>query len=626
MSLLVVQRLEHPGHPGVQDTQGICYPKEIQGIQGVGFPTGARGVDDEIDDLINLLAPTPRVGTNRKSRNDSDFEKLKSQFSKLTPEKTNELLQDAKAIEKFTQVEKDIGLKIKKSLGEYEDGKWVAKVEPGSSPAKRRKAFKALTRKQRPAVSEEIIMDSGQSPEEDSDSDEEDIPEMTEYFLRTRVQRFGYQGDVSFEDLSEEDLLEKIDNLIRETYDRNESLEEETAKGPPLKLKPHKSEASQQQWSVIIPEKKEDIIAEMSSLKLNRYNYEERDIVTILVLLSWSGTAITESATKLTAAFFTKKMKLFRIASLVPIIVRKIQAHDPSKMRPDGSQLDIILGLLTKGSSELTWGFTIWIVVTFVRMKQKQSRRNTSRYVIRIEIILKKFPDGEDVYIGIKSPRRCLLTRNDMDGFLVNKELNASAIFAALITTASEAPNNVAFPSRVREVDKDPKKFNKSTNVILTPIQLGTEENIYWVGGVARHAGGKFWNVMILDSLGDIRNVLEASNLLSKFVETHSPGEAEIQSPVKGKALLLTNLNDSGTITIGSLMGQSTNTNLVGDFGPDEVSGLRLDFATLVMQSALVNRIADKGEGKGKGKGKTQGQAFTCSKSNLGKSQRRFLE
>ncbi|ATZ53797.1 hypothetical protein BCIN_09g05720 [Botrytis cinerea B05.10] len=114
----------------------------------------------EIEDLNIPEPPPPRAGTKRKSRNDSDFEKLKSQFLKLTPEKMNELLQDTKAIEQFTQVKKDIGLKIKKSLDKYEDGKWVAKVEPGSSPAKKRKTSKALTRKQRPAVSKEIIMDS----------------------------------------------------------------------------------------------------------------------------------------------------------------------------------------------------------------------------------------------------------------------------------------------------------------------------------------------------------------------------------------------------------------------------------------------------------------------------------
>ncbi|CCD47834.1 predicted protein [Botrytis cinerea T4] len=94
------------------------------------------------------------------------------------------------------------------------------------------------------------------------------------------------------------------------------------------------------------------------SLKLIRYNYEERDIARLLVLLSWSGTVTIESATKLATAFLTKKIKSLGITSLVPIIVCKIQAHCQLMMRPDGSQLDIIFGLLTNGSSKLTWGLT----------------------------------------------------------------------------------------------------------------------------------------------------------------------------------------------------------------------------------------------------------------------------
>ncbi|ATZ53798.1 hypothetical protein BCIN_09g05730 [Botrytis cinerea B05.10] len=98
------------------------------------------------------------------------------------------------------------------------------------------------------------------------------------------------------------------------------------------------------------------------SLKLIRYNYEERDIARLLVLLSWSGTVTIESATKLATAFLTKKIKSLGITSLVPIIVCKIQAHCQLMMRPDGSQLDIIFGLLTNGSSKLTWGLTRQLV------------------------------------------------------------------------------------------------------------------------------------------------------------------------------------------------------------------------------------------------------------------------
>ncbi|KAM0123313.1 hypothetical protein ACHAP3_011229 [Botrytis cinerea] len=57
------------------------------------------------------------------------------------------------------------------------------------------------------------------------------------------------------------------------------------------------------------------------SLKLIRYNYEERDIARLLVLLSWSGTVTIESATKLATAFLTKKIKSLGITSLVPIIL-----------------------------------------------------------------------------------------------------------------------------------------------------------------------------------------------------------------------------------------------------------------------------------------------------------------
>ena len=98
------------------------------------------------------------------------------------------------------------------------------------------------------------------------------------------------------------------------------------------------------------------------SLKLIRYNYEERDIARLLVLLSWSGTVTIQSATKLATEFLTKKIKSLGITSLVPIIVCKIQAHCQLMMRPDGSQLYIIFGLLTNGSSKLTWGLTRQLV------------------------------------------------------------------------------------------------------------------------------------------------------------------------------------------------------------------------------------------------------------------------
>ncbi|TGO38358.1 hypothetical protein BHYA_0076g00090 [Botrytis hyacinthi] len=241
---------------------------------------------------------------------------------------------------------KRAGEEIKKALGKFEDGKWVAKVESGSPPTKKRRKSKTSATKQRTNKSEEIFIDSDESSEADPDPDE-DIPELTEDYIRIRVQRFGSQGDVdAFEDLSE-----KIDNLIRETHERNDNLEE-NGKGP-LQLQPRKPGADVTKWSLIIPDKEEEILKEISSLRLNQYDYEDTVVARLLVLLSWSGSAITESATKAATVYLINKMKSFRISALVPIIVRKIQAHRPLRVKPNGSKYYGILGFLTKGEAEM---------------------------------------------------------------------------------------------------------------------------------------------------------------------------------------------------------------------------------------------------------------------------------
>ncbi|KAF7889509.1 uncharacterized protein EAF02_001924 [Botrytis sinoallii] len=278
----------------------------------------------------------------------------------------NELLQDQEIIKKFSKVGKRTGEQIKKALGKFEDGKWVAKVESGSPPTKKRRNSKMMATKQRTNTSDEIVIDSAGSSDAYSVPDE-DIPELTEDYLRIRVQRFGYQGDVdafvkellmqaenddTFQDLPEEDLLEKMDNLIRETHEINENLKEHSEE--PLQLQPRKPKADVTKWSLAIPDTKEEIIKEISSFRLNQYDYEDTVVARLLILLSWSGSAITESATKAGTAYLTNKMKSFRISALVPIIVRKIQAHRPLTIKPNGSKLPVILGLLAKGEAEMT--------------------------------------------------------------------------------------------------------------------------------------------------------------------------------------------------------------------------------------------------------------------------------
>lgn len=127
---------------------------------------------------------------------------------------------------------------------------------------------------------------------------------------------------------------------------------EENGEGPP-QLQPHKPEADVTKWSLVIPDKEEEIFKEISSLRLNQYDYEDTVVARLLVLLSWTGTAITKSATKAATAYLTSKMKSFRISALAPIIFRKIQAHRPLTVKINGSKYHGILDLLTKGEAEM---------------------------------------------------------------------------------------------------------------------------------------------------------------------------------------------------------------------------------------------------------------------------------
>ncbi|KAF7898636.1 hypothetical protein EAF00_005082 [Botryotinia globosa] len=222
----------------------------------------------------------------RNYRTDDDdsveFEKFKQEFWDLPPDKINAVLGDPEV--------KRAGEEIKTAFGKFKDGKWFAKVESGSPPTKKRRKSEMSATKQRTNKSEEIVIDSEKWSEADPDPDE-DIPELTEDYLRIRVQRFGYQGDIdaflkellmqaenddTFRDLSEEDLLEKIDNLIRETHERNENLEE-NGEGS-LQLQPRKPEADVTTWSLVIPDKEEDIVKEISSLRLDQYDCEDTDL------------------------------------------------------------------------------------------------------------------------------------------------------------------------------------------------------------------------------------------------------------------------------------------------------------------------------------------------------------
>ncbi|TGO10764.1 hypothetical protein BTUL_0126g00180 [Botrytis tulipae] len=268
--------------------------------------------------------PAPRAFKRKFRTGDDDsveFEKFKQEFWDLAPDKINALLGDPEVIKSVTsKLGKRAGEEIKKALGKFEDGKWAAKVESGSPPTKKRRKSKTSATKQRTNKSEEIFIDN---------------------YLRIRVQRSGYKGDVdafvkelliqaenddTFQDLSKEDLLEKIDNL---------------------------PEADVTKWSLVIPYKEEDIFKEISSLRLNQYDYEDTVVARLVVLLSWTGTAITESATKAATAYLIIKMKSFRISALAPIIVRKIQAHRPLTLKLNGSKYHGILGLLTKGEAEM---------------------------------------------------------------------------------------------------------------------------------------------------------------------------------------------------------------------------------------------------------------------------------
>ncbi|KAF7952487.1 uncharacterized protein EAE97_001984 [Botrytis byssoidea] len=273
----------------------------------------------------------------------------------------------AKAVIKriTSKLGKGAGGEIKTAFGKFKDGKWFPKVESGSPPTKKRRKSKTSATKQRTNKSEEIVIGSDKSSEADPDSDE-DIPELTEDYLRIRVQRFGYQGDAdafvkelltqaenddTFQDLSEEDSWEKIDNLIRETHERNENLEE-NGEGS-LQLQPRKPEADVTKWSLVVPDEEEDIVKEISKMRLDQYDCEDTVVARLLVLLSWTGTEIMESATKAATAYLINKIKSFRISALVPIIVRKIQAHRPLKVKPTGSKYDGIIDFLTKGEPEM---------------------------------------------------------------------------------------------------------------------------------------------------------------------------------------------------------------------------------------------------------------------------------
>ncbi|KAK6607541.1 hypothetical protein H4I96_03776 [Botrytis cinerea] len=598
--------------------QAICFIKGIYGARGIrgGTCPGNRGSEYS-------RTSSPRAGTKRKSRNDSDFEKLKSQFLKLTPEKMNELLQDTKAIEQFTQVKKDIGLKIKKSLDKYEDGKWVAKVEPGSSPAKKRKTSKALTRKQRPA------------------------------------------------------------------------------------------------WSAIIPEKKEDIVAEIMSLKLIRYNYEERDIARLLVLLSWSGTVTIESATKLATAFLTKKIKQLvgcyyiyieaendlqnqlqlelnrkgkgcainvNIAKGSDKIIKKFQAYKAYGKKlailVDTFGLGILLSLNAQDAIEVgnlaisKWSSAIpkalvemarrfpdavefreinAIVSSILpdlvteKINSKEALAPIINYVVenehisvykeiwenirpapkylaqlsandrlidyesKIKEVVKAFPDHSAIG-STKGTNKIVINRASMESLMPGNILDAEVIHAIITLNAQIFTKHamVIDPRKLRDVEKL-KKVAKTTIEqvfpnhtgqvystknpfsVLAPILLGENDAAYWVAAVTRRFGGvgRFWSMTtVYDPLGKSNSCDDASEVMNSILKHNFGTDVDIHETISGKTPPLIKTFDSAIYAIQNIICASFASKPPVDLKiPLDSNRLRFEWAADLTRSALANKV-----------------------------------
>lgn len=89
--------------------------------------------------------------------------------------------------------------------------------------------------------------------------------------------------------------------------------------------------------------------------------YDPNSVGRLLVLTSWSGSSMSRGSLESAKAFVIAKAKAFRLVTLIPAIITKLNAYTNLKMKPGGDQVHVILGLLQMADSVGGHGSMIFI-------------------------------------------------------------------------------------------------------------------------------------------------------------------------------------------------------------------------------------------------------------------------